>query len=96
MLVIGGFTLYHIKSYVIFQLTTNALRGPFWAFGVFGHSPKCQFYFGFSKISNIGGECDLLYGKKIMWQLDLRMKKYFQKCHFFLKVGSWKVFFSKN
>ena len=40
------------------SLTPKALRGSFWAFGVFGHGPKYQFYSNFSKIASVGGECD--------------------------------------
>ena len=43
------------------EINPKVLRGPFSAFGVLGHGPlvlHCQFYFNFSKISSVGGECD--------------------------------------
>ena len=39
-------------------LIPKALRGLFWAILDFVHSPLCKFYFDFTKIYNVGGECD--------------------------------------
>ena len=52
------FVMHICQNLHTLTLIPKALRGPFWAFGVFGHGPWCQFYFDFFKIASVGGDCD--------------------------------------
>ena len=49
------------------MLISKALRGLFWAFGVFNYDPLCQLYSDFSEIFSIGEKCDYFYGEILLW-----------------------------